>query len=167
MAEPSAILETPHAACLWAALCIPFSRPVLPRGAVVGTVAGLVRTSWTWGWFSQQGSGHGGRSRSHVKDWETPHAACLWAALCIPFSRPVLPRGAVVGTVAGLVRTSWTWGWFSQQGSGHGGRSRSHVKDWRRLVALHGCVHVFVCRVVRCWFGSIEPIWPVRLDRIE
>ncbi|KZV19712.1 hypothetical protein F511_36305 [Dorcoceras hygrometricum] len=89
---------------------------------------------------------------------ETPHAACLWAALCIPFSRPVLPRGAVVGTVAGLVRTSWTWGWFSQQGSGHGGRSRSHVKDWRRLVALHGCVHVFVCRVVRCWFGSIETI---------
>ncbi|KZV19711.1 hypothetical protein F511_36304 [Dorcoceras hygrometricum] len=71
---------------------------------------------------------------------ETPNAACLWAAPCVPFSRPVLPRAAVVGTMAGLVRTGWTWGWSSRWGSGHGDRSRSHVKDWRRLVVLHGCV---------------------------
>ncbi|KZV36030.1 hypothetical protein F511_31453 [Dorcoceras hygrometricum] len=74
MAGPLAIRETPRAACVCAASCVPFSWFMLPRATMVGSRAGQVRTGWTWGWSSRWDSGQADRSwTAEGQVWQLSH----------------------------------------------------------------------------------------------
>ncbi|KZV44625.1 hypothetical protein F511_33033 [Dorcoceras hygrometricum] len=84
MAEPSAICETPCAACFGAARCASFPWLVLPRVAVVGTVDGHIRKGWPWGWSSLWGSGQG-RPEEGVRRRCRRWVAAAHMSVCVCF----------------------------------------------------------------------------------
>ncbi|KZV44609.1 hypothetical protein F511_42063 [Dorcoceras hygrometricum] len=60
---------------------------------------------------------------------------------CVSFPESVLLRASSFGSVVGLVRTAWTWGWSIRKDSGSGGRRRENERENQQVVATaqYGC----------------------------
>ncbi|KZV55226.1 Leucine-rich repeat receptor protein kinase EXS precursor [Dorcoceras hygrometricum] len=117
------------------ARCVAFSRIVRSRATMVGDLAGIVRTIWTWGWSTQKGSGSGGWIMENDRENQEVVAttrSMAGASTCRDQFSLVSPRfeqRLVTLEPYGL-------GWSIRKGSGIGGRSRENEQHAEPLGSL-------------------------------